>query len=116
MVSSSVSASLNVMSEQSAESLLFGGLVRSAQKTKTAPIAITVAIIWAIALIFILPFVAVHQQLAAGIGGAWNGTSEFADGRELPPRKATAFRPSSCDRRQRGPGDLCLHVDQRGRS
>ena len=30
-------------------------------------------------MIFILPFVAAHLQLAAGIGGAWIGTSEFAD-------------------------------------
>ena len=48
-------------------------------KKEDAPIAITVVIIWAVAMIFILPFVAAHLQLAAGIGGAWIGTSEFAD-------------------------------------
>src|SRR6202023_2580675 len=44
-----------------------------------APIAITVVIIWAIAMIFVLPFVAQYLHLPAGVGGAWIGTSEFAD-------------------------------------
>ncbi len=48
-------------------------------KKEDAPVAITVVIIWAIAMIFVLPFVAAHLQLPAGIGGAWIGTSEFAD-------------------------------------
>ena len=48
-------------------------------KKEDAPVAITVVIIWAIAMIFVLPFVAGHLALASGIGGAWIGTSEFAD-------------------------------------
>src|SRR5262249_21930016 len=36
-------------------------------------------IVWAIAMIFLLPFVARLLELPAGIGGAWIGTSEFAD-------------------------------------
>jgi uncharacterized integral membrane protein (TIGR00698 family) len=48
-------------------------------KKEDAPIAITVVIIWAIAMIFVLPFVAQWLHLPAGIGGAWIGTSEFAD-------------------------------------
>ena len=48
-------------------------------KKEDAPIAITIVIIWAIAMIFVLPFVAQYLHLPAGVGGAWIGTSEFAD-------------------------------------
>ena len=48
-------------------------------KKEDAPIAITAVIIWAIAMIFVLPFVAAALHLPAGVGGAWIGTSEFAD-------------------------------------
>ena len=48
-------------------------------KKEDAPIAITLVLIWAIAMIFVLPFVAHQFQLPAGVGGAWIGTSEFAD-------------------------------------
>jgi len=48
-------------------------------KKQDAPIAITTVIIWAVAMIFVLPFVAQYLQLPAGVGGAWIGTSEFAD-------------------------------------
>jgi len=48
-------------------------------KKEDAPIAITTVIIWAIVMIFVLPFVAAALHLPAGIGGAWIGTSEFAD-------------------------------------
>lgn len=48
-------------------------------KKEDAPIAITVVIIWAIAMIFVLPLVAQSLHLPAGVGGAWIGTSEFAD-------------------------------------
>ncbi len=43
------------------------------------PIAITLVVLWAIVLIFVLPLVAGALQLPAGVGGAWIGTSEFAD-------------------------------------
>lgn len=36
-------------------------------------------IIWAVAMIFVLPFAAQALHLHAGVGGAWIGTSEFAD-------------------------------------
>jgi uncharacterized integral membrane protein (TIGR00698 family) len=42
-------------------------------------IAIATVIVWAIVMIFLLPFVARLLELPAGIGGAWIGTSEFAD-------------------------------------
>jgi uncharacterized integral membrane protein (TIGR00698 family) len=48
-------------------------------KKEDAPIAITTVIIWAVAMIFTLPFVAQYLHLPAGVGGAWIGTSEFAD-------------------------------------
>lgn len=48
-------------------------------KKDDAPIAITVVITWAVAMIFVLPFVAQALHLHAGVGGAWIGTSEFAD-------------------------------------
>jgi uncharacterized membrane protein YadS len=48
-------------------------------KREDAPIAITLVILWAIVMIFALPFAAAALHLPAGIGGAWIGTSEFAD-------------------------------------
>ena len=48
-------------------------------KKEDAPIAITLVLLWAIVMIFILPFVAHALQLPAGVAGAWIGTSEFAD-------------------------------------
>jgi uncharacterized membrane protein YadS len=48
-------------------------------KKDAAPIAITSVLVWAIAMIFVLPFAAQYLHLSAGVGGAWIGTSEFAD-------------------------------------
>ncbi len=48
-------------------------------KKEDAPITITLVILWAIVMIFALPFIAQALQLPAGIAGAWIGTSEFAD-------------------------------------
>jgi uncharacterized membrane protein YadS len=48
-------------------------------KKEHAPIAITLVLLWAIVMIFILPFAAHAMNLPAGIAGAWIGTSEFAD-------------------------------------
>src|SRR6201988_2963933 len=48
-------------------------------KKEDTSIAITAVIGWAIAAIFVLPFVAAYFHLPAGVGGAWIGTSEFAD-------------------------------------
>jgi uncharacterized membrane protein YadS len=48
-------------------------------KKDDAPIAITVVILWAIVMIFVLPIVSRLLQLPEGIAGAWIGTSEFAD-------------------------------------
>jgi uncharacterized integral membrane protein (TIGR00698 family) len=48
-------------------------------KKEDGPIAITIVIIWAIVMIFVLPFLAAAFHLHAGVGGAWIGSSEFAD-------------------------------------
>jgi uncharacterized membrane protein YadS len=40
---------------------------------------ISIVILWAIVMIFVLPFAAATLHLPAGVGGAWIGTSEFAD-------------------------------------
>jgi uncharacterized membrane protein YadS len=48
-------------------------------KKGDAPIAITVVILWAIVMIFFLPFASRALQLPTGVAGAWIGTSEFAD-------------------------------------
>src|SRR5882724_5700308 len=48
-------------------------------KKDDAPIAITVVIIWAIVMIFVLPLVCRALGLPTGVAGAWIGTSEFAD-------------------------------------
>jgi uncharacterized integral membrane protein (TIGR00698 family) len=41
--------------------------------------AITLVILWAIVMIFLLPFVSKALQLHAAVAGAWIGNSEFAD-------------------------------------
>jgi uncharacterized integral membrane protein (TIGR00698 family) len=43
------------------------------------PIAITLVVLYAIVLVFALPMAARALHLPAGVGGAWIGTSEFAD-------------------------------------
>ena len=48
-------------------------------KKEDAPITISVVIVWAIVMIFVLPLAARGLHLPAGVGGAWIGTSEFAD-------------------------------------
>jgi uncharacterized membrane protein YadS len=60
------------------------------------PIAITLVILWAIAMIFALPFAAGALHLPAGVGGAWIGTSEFAD--------AAGFAAAQAYGGQAGPG------------
>lgn len=48
-------------------------------KKEHGPIAITMVIIWAIIMIFVLPLAARALALPAGVAGAWIGNSEFAD-------------------------------------
>lgn len=58
-------------------SIAVGGAVRA--KKEHPPIAISLVVFWAIILIFLLPIISRALRLPAGIGGAWIGTSEFAD-------------------------------------
>lgn len=48
-------------------------------KKEHAPIAISLVIVWAIVMIFVLPLVSKSMNLPVGVAGAWVGTSEFAD-------------------------------------
>src|SRR5271157_5564425 len=57
--------------------IAIAGAVRA--KKEYPPIAITLVVLWAIVMIFVLPLVSRALQLPAGVAGAWIGTSEFAD-------------------------------------
>ena len=57
--------------------IAIAGAVRA--RKEYPPIAITLVILYAIVMIFALPIAARAMHLPAGIGGAWIGTSEFAD-------------------------------------
>jgi uncharacterized integral membrane protein (TIGR00698 family) len=57
-------------------------------KKDDAPIAITTVILWAIVMIFLLPFVSQLLGLPTGVAGAWIGTSEFADAAGLAAAQA----------------------------
>jgi uncharacterized integral membrane protein (TIGR00698 family) len=53
------------------------GAVRA--KKEYPPIAISLVVLYAILFVFALPLVSRALHLPAGVGGAWIGTSEFAD-------------------------------------
>jgi uncharacterized membrane protein YadS len=57
--------------------IAIAGAVRA--KREQASVAITLVVVWAIVMIFALPFIARALGLPTGIAGAWIGTSEFAD-------------------------------------
>lgn len=48
-------------------------------KKQDAASVISIVVLWAIVMVFALPFAAAGLHLPAGVGGAWIGTSEFAD-------------------------------------
>jgi uncharacterized integral membrane protein (TIGR00698 family) len=58
-------------------SIAVAGAVRA--KKEHPPIAISLVVFYAIILIFALPLIARTLHLPTGVGGAWIGTSEFAD-------------------------------------
>lgn len=41
--------------------------------------SVTLVVVWALVMILVLPFISQALHLAAGVAGAWIGTSEFAD-------------------------------------
>jgi len=57
--------------------IAIAGAVRA--KREQASVAITLVILWAIVMIFVLPFASRSLGLSTAVGGAWIGTSEFAD-------------------------------------
>jgi uncharacterized membrane protein YadS len=48
-------------------------------KKEDGPIAITLVVIWAIVMVFVLPLASRFLGLPMGVAGAWFGSSEFAD-------------------------------------
>jgi uncharacterized integral membrane protein (TIGR00698 family) len=54
-----------------------GGAVGA--KKEEVSVAISLVVLWAIVMIFVLPIVARALHLSTGVAGAWIGTSEFAD-------------------------------------
>ena len=57
-------------------------------KKEHSSVAISLVVFWAILLIFVLPLVARALGLAAGVAGAWIGTSELADATGLAAAQA----------------------------
>src|SRR3984957_17251560 len=57
--------------------IAIGGAVGA--KKEHVSVAISLVVVWAIAMIFVLPLAARGLQLSTGVAGAWIGTSEFAD-------------------------------------
>jgi uncharacterized membrane protein YadS len=57
-------------------------------RRQDAAVTISIVVLWAIVMIFVLPFAASALGLPAGVGGAWIGTSEFADAAGLAAAQA----------------------------
>jgi uncharacterized integral membrane protein (TIGR00698 family) len=57
--------------------IAIGGAVGA--KKDQVSVTISLVVIWAIVMIFVLPLVARSLHLSTGVAGAWIGTSEFAD-------------------------------------
>jgi uncharacterized membrane protein YadS len=57
--------------------IAIGGAVGA--KKEQVSVAISLVVLWAIVMIFVLPLVARSLHLSTGVAGAWIGTSEFAD-------------------------------------
>lgn len=58
-------------------SIAIGGACRARQEHVS--VAISLVVIWAVIMIFVLPMLCKALNLPAGVAGAWVGTSEFAD-------------------------------------
>jgi uncharacterized membrane protein YadS len=57
--------------------IAIGGAVGA--KKEDVSVAISLVVVWAIVMIFVLPLTARALHLPTGVAGAWIGTSEFAD-------------------------------------
>jgi uncharacterized integral membrane protein (TIGR00698 family) len=69
-------------------SIAIGGACRA--EKEHVSVSISLVILWAIAMIFLLPFLAKSIGLAPGPAGAWIGTSEFADAAGFAAAEAMA--------------------------
>jgi len=63
-----------------------GGAVGA--KKEDVSVAISLVVVWAIVMIFVLPLAARTLHLSTGVAGAWIGTSEFADAAGLAAAQA----------------------------
>ncbi len=75
-------------------------------KKEHASVAITCVIVWAVVMIFFLPFASETLGLSAGVAGAWIGTSEFADAAGLAAAQAYG------NMIERNPGAVAGSADQ----
>jgi uncharacterized membrane protein YadS len=66
--------------------IAIGGAV-GARKEQVS-VTISLVVVWAVIMIFLLPLVARSLQLPTGVAGAWIGTSEFADAAGLAAAQA----------------------------
>ena len=66
--------------------IAIGGAVGA--KKEDVSVAISLVVVWAIAMIFVLPLVSKSLLLPTGVAGAWIGTSEFADAAGLAAAQA----------------------------
>jgi uncharacterized membrane protein YadS len=66
--------------------IAIGGAVGA--RKQDISVAISLVVLWAIAMIFALPLAARVLQLPTGVAGAWIGTSEFADAAGLAAAQA----------------------------
>jgi uncharacterized membrane protein YadS len=66
--------------------IAIGGAVGA--KKQDVSIAISLVVVWAIVMIFVLPLAAKALHLTTGVAGAWIGTSEFADAAGLAAAQA----------------------------
>ena len=66
--------------------IAIGGAVGA--KKEDVSVAISLVVVWAIVMIFVLPLAARSLHLPTGVAGAWIGTSEFADAAGLAAAQA----------------------------
>lgn len=66
--------------------IAIGGAVGA--KKQDVSVAISLVVLWAVAMIFALPLVSRSLGLPTGVAGAWIGTSEFADAAGLAAAQA----------------------------
>ena len=82
------------------------GAVRATKEQVT--IAITLVILWAIVMIFLLPFASKAFQLHAAVAGAWIGNSEFADAAGLAAAQAYGGMAESSEGAIQGTSEQAL--------